>query len=783
MWDRIAAFTLRNRGIILSIILGSTLVMGYYASKVQLAYDMQKLVPKTDPEFITYTTFKKEFGEDGNKLAIGFKSDKLFTLDVFNRFAALTKKTGEINGVKDAVSITNLVNLVRNDSLMQFQSVKIADKLPTTQSELDSLKVLIGGLKFYNNLLYNPKTNVALLVVSIKQTVLDSATRTAVIAKIKDACIDFGNQTKTELHYSGLPYIRNQYSTKVRDEILLFTVIAFVVTALLIYLFFRSFSTLLISLGFIIIGVVWCIGLTVLLDYKITILIGTLPPLLVVIGVQNTIYLINIYHEEFRRHKNQAKALSRVISKNGAAAFLINITTAVGFGAFYFTDSSILEQYGAVSFLTICAIFIFTLLGLPVVYSFLKPPSLKQTDHLENVSMKKFLDWVTFQVFNHQRRIYFWTLALLVFSSIFIYRLKPLAYMVDDIPHSDKLYTDLLFFQDNFKGVMPFEIIVESSDPNGMNSASSLQKIYTLQNKLKNFKEFSKPMSIVEMVSFANQAYHDGDPKYYRIPSNTELGNILSYVPQSDSGNNIMESMMDKDYTKARISYQMADVGSIRMREITDEVKSIASQIFTKETYDVKITGTSAIFLKGNSYLFDSLMQSSLWALLIITFTLGLLFPSIKMITLSIIPNVIPLIITAGVMGYLMVPLKPSTILVFSIAFGITVDCTIHFVSKFRSELKKKNKSLRECLSNVIDEVGVSMIYTSIALFSGFMIFAFSDFQGTVALGLLTGITILVGLFANLFLLPALILTFEKGLNPKEELKETVIDLPDQDEE
>lgn len=784
MWDKIASAVMRYRVWWLLIILGLTGFMGYHASKIQLAYDMQKLVPKTDKDFITYINFKNKFGEDGNKLIIGVQTENFWKLDYFRRFSALCDSLSNIPGVTDVISPTRVVSLQVDDSLQQFVTEALFHKDIQSQEELDSLYEVFENLRFYDKLIFNKDSGVALCIVSIEQKVLDSEIRNALLRKAFQHCDKFATDTKTTIHYSGLPYIRNEFSTKVKNEITLFTVIAFGITALLILLFFRSLTTLLISLFFIAIGVIWCLGISQLYGFKITMLIGTLPTLLVVIGVQNTIYLINKYHDEYRRHGNKMKSLTRIISRIGVASFLINITTAIGFGVFYFTESAVLEQFGIVAFWAINAIFVITLVGLPIAYSFLPAPSSKQIQHLENRNITRFLEWVRFMVFHHKRRIYFWSLALTVFAGIYMWRLKPLAFMVDDIPHNSKLYQDLEFFQKHFKGVMPFEIVVECTEENGAKNYTTLNKIYALQKKLEKFPELSKPISLVEMVRFANQTIHDGEPKYYRLPPTTELGQIAMYMPEPSAGRkNLMAGLVDKDYHELRVSYQMADVGSVRMKEITDEVQHIIDEMFPKEQFDVHITGTSAIFLKGNSYLYDSLISSTFWALVMIAFTMGLLFPSLKMIIISLIPNCIPLIITAGIMGYLQIPLKPSTILVFSISFGIAVDATIHFVTTFRRELKHSDKSLRETLSHVIMEVGHSMIYTNIALFAGFMIFVFSDFQGTKALGWLTGTTLLVGMFANLFLLPALILSFEKGLNPKEELSDSVIDLPEEEED
>ncbi|MBL7811673.1 MAG: MMPL family transporter [Bacteroidetes bacterium] len=812
MWDRIATYILKNRLVFVIGILLFTGVAAWFSSKAELAYDMQKLIPKDDPEFVVYQDFKKTFGEDGNKVVIGFETRDLFKLPLFTDFHKLGNEISRQDGVLDVLSPARVYNLQLDTSDM-FGITALADSIPATQQELDSIGEIFLNMRFYEGLLYNRKNNVALMVVSLKDSVLNSKGRIPLIQNIQRLCDEFGKRQKLEMHYSGLPFVRTEFATNVRREIVLFTIIAFFVTALLILAFFRSFSTLLVSMLFIVIGVVTMLGVSGILGYKLTLLTGTLPPLLVVIGVQNTIYLINKYHEEYKRHRNKARALSRIISKIGVATFLINFTTAIGFGTFYFTKTTVLEQFGVVAFITINIIFFINIIGIPALYSFLPVPSDKQTAHLDNRTINNFLSWVRYSAFNRKRRIYFWSIVLTAFSCVYIVKLRPLAFMVDDIPHSSKVYQDLVFFQKNFKGVMPLEIIVtcyegpedyeaESETDSaatrkkaeagtrrvkegGASSAEVLNKANSLQKALRRFDaELSKPISLVEMVSFANQVYNENDPVQYRVPNATNLGDISSRIPEAKpGGKNLLAGLLDKGQTKLRISYQMKDVGSIRMDSLISEIKQIAGGIFPKERYDVSVTGTSAVFLKGNSYLYESLWSSTLWSLLIISLTMALLFPSFKMIIISVIPNIIPLLVTAGLMGYFAIPLKPSTILVFSIAFGITIDATIHFMSTLRRELLHTQKTLREALSDTIMEVGLSMIYTMVALFAGFLIFVFSRFQGTQSLGWLTAVTLFTGLAANLFLLPALILSFEKGLNPKEELKESVLELPDENED
>jgi len=355
---------------------------------------------------------------------------------------------------------------------------------------------------------------------------------------------------------------------------------------------------------------------------------------------------------------------------------------------------------------------------------------------------------------------------------------------VDDVPKYTKLYKDLKFFEDNFSGIMPLEIVIDCGEEDGLKDTRNLQRIVTLQKRLEEFPELSRAFSIVDMLAFANQSWHDGNPKYYRLPNKTTMASIANYLPQKENNSDgIMGSMVDREYRKARISLQVKDVGSEKMQVLTDNIRTQLNDIFPKSQFQTKITGNSYLFMIGNRYLVKSLFQSVLIAFVLIAIIMGSLFTSFKMVLVSLIPNTIPLFITAGIMGFFGVPLKPSTILVFSIAFGIAIDDTIHFLAKFRQELKVGKKPIKSVLSLTVKEMGSSLVYTSVVLFFGFIIFSFSEFQGTVSLGILTSISLFFALFANLFVLPALILSYEKRLNPRHELKESVIELPNENEE
>jgi predicted RND superfamily exporter protein len=778
MWQKLGTFILRNRFWLLISI--GILVVGaaYEATKVQLSYDFAKTVPADDPDFVEYLAFKKVFGEDGSVLVVGIKSAKLFEKDFFNQWIKLTQQVKNIDGVENVLSLGNLFTLQKNDSLHTISLLPLIKGQFNSQTEVDSIKKLIENIPFYEGLLYNPKTNVTLLAVTLNKQKLDSKDRIALVKEIEQVCLEFGKQQQLEMHFSGLPYVRTIFSSKVASEIIIFTYLSIFITALFIFLFFRFFSAVIFSLIVVVIAVVCTTASIPLFGYKVTMLTGILPPLMVIIGIQNCIYLLNVYHQEYRAHGNKMLAIIRLISKNGLPLFLTNVTTAVGFCVFSFSGSAMLDQFSIVSGINIMLVYIISLVFIPIVYSYLPPPKLKHTKHLDNVGLNAVMAWCNRMVYTKRTVIYVTTFIICAISVWGAFKVQNLGYVVDDLPKDDKVYTDLKFFESNLKGVLPYEIKIDTKKEGGVKDYATLQKISKLQKELAEFPEFSKSLSIADLLKYANQAYHNGDKKYYIVPSVLEISEIIAYLPQQKAGGqNMMKSMVDSTYRLARISIQMADIGSAAMKPLNVRVKQKVDELFAPEKYNVKLTGTSIIFLKGNDYLVENLLQSMISALIIISLMMAFLFFSWKMVLISLIPNIVPLLMTLGIMGFFDIRLKPSTIIIFSIAYGIVVDFTIHFLAKYRNSLKRNNWDMSKAIPKSLTEAGPSIIYTAVALFFGFIIFAASNFGGTVALGVLTSLSLLFGMLMNLLLLPSLLLTLEKSINNKEEFSKTLVEL------
>ncbi|MBE7443159.1 MAG: MMPL family transporter [Flavobacteriales bacterium] len=797
MWFNLSKIILKNRLAFLIVIGIITLVMGFLAQNVRMSYQMAQMLPKTDSTYIDYENFKNTFGTDGSVVVIGIKNKDLFEINNFNAWYDLThnlksikvpfkkdKKEIVVNGVTEALSIANAYTLTRNEEEKQFDLQQLVTKKPSTQLEVDSLKAVLLSYPFYEGFLYSDSTQATLIAVTLNREVLDSKYRKGLFTAIDNLLGKFEETTGIKIHKSGLPYIRANSSTKIANEIKIFLFLSILITAFILYLFFRSFKATMYSLLVVCIGVIWSLGILVLFNFEITILTGLIPPLIIVIGIPNCIFLLNKYHAEFKKHGNQIKSLSRVIQKTGNAIFLTNTTTAVGFATFIFTKSSILVEFGIVAAIDIVLVFVLSILLIPIIFSFLEEPKTKHTKHLENKLMEKLVEKLINLVTYHRKKIYLATVLVVAFGFYGISLITTTGNIVDDLPKDDPIVTDLKFFEENFKGVMPFEVIIDTKKKNGVfaDNAKTLYKIKKLQKELAAYNEFSDPLSVVEAIQFSYQAYKKGNPKFYILPPATELNKLKEYISK-DSTRKDFSSFIDKDNQITRVSFQMADIGSQELEVLLAEIKPKIDSIFSPHEYNITLTGTSVAFLKGTNYLVENLFTSLALAIVLIASIMSVLFSSIRMVVVSLIPNLIPLITTAALMGYIGIPIKPSTILIFSIAFGISVDDTIHFLAKYRQELKLHKVGIKKSVLAALRETGVSMIYTSTILFFGFGVFTVSSFGGTVALGFLVSFTLMIAILADLILLPSLLLSLDKALTTKAFKKEPLFEIYDEEED
>lgn len=742
-------------------------------------------MPKDHKVNIQYDQFLKHFGEEGNVIVIGVKDSTIFTPKKFNNWNNLAKQIDSFPEIDYTIAIGDIKKLVRDDKNKKFVTEPLYKNLPTTTKEITEIKdELFEKLPFYQNLLYNNETHTLQTVVYINKDIVNTAARRDLISKKFNPLIaNFEKENNINVRVSGMPYIRTMNAENIIGEMRMFVLLALGVTALIFFFFFRSFRATFITLLVVMVGVVWAFGFIGWFRYEISVLMALIPPLIIVIGVPNAVFFINKYQQEIKNHGNQAKSLQRVITKIGSATLMTNITTASGFATFIFTKSNLLVEFGIIASINIITIFILALCLIPIIYSFMPMPKDKHLKHLDRSWMDGIVNWIENMVRNQRLTIYLSTVAIIIASMIGLYQMKISGSLIDDMPKSKEFYSDILFFEKEFGGIMPLEILVDTKEPKGVMELSTLKRIEKLNETIDEIPELSKPISIVNLVKYSKQAFYSGIPKYYQLPTSQDKNYILTYAKNSESNTDMLKNFVDSTGQFARITTYMKDIGTTKMEGIEERLNARINNVFKPNKYNVTMTGKALVFLKGTKYLINNLVLSLSLAILLIAIFMAFMFRSFKMILISILPNILPLLITAGLMGYFQIPLKPSTILVFSIAFGISVDDTIHFLAKYRQELQVNRWKIKKSVYGALRETGVSMFYTSIVLFFGFLVFTISSFGGTKALGGLVSITLLFAMLSNLLLLPSLLLTLESRIANKKTLKKPIVPiLPLEDE-
>lgn len=771
MWGSIAGFILKFRLWLLMLLAAACMFMGYEASKIELSYEYIRAIPTDNPKYLAYQDFLQKFGDDGNLLVMGIQTDKLFTKDFFNDYILLNRDLKKVNGVEQVLSIPDAIILIKNESTQKLIPKSLFPAPFITQEKLDSARRAFENQLFYRSLLYNPATHTYLAAIHVNKQVINSAARTEVVGRIVQLGDAFGTAHQVQLHYSGLPLIRTNMATKVASEMKWFLLGSVLLSALILLLFFRSFSTMILSLLVVIIGVVFSLATMHFFGYKITLLNALIPPLIVVIGIPNCIYFLNKYHTSFKENGGKKKALYEMIRKMGIVTLFCNIAAAIGFGVFAFTKSAILKEFGIVAGINIMLLFFISIILLPAALSYLPDPKPRHMSYLTNRWLTALLDRLENWTIHHKTIIYITTALILVFSLAGTLRLKSEGFILDDLPKTDPVYADLKFFEKNFKGVMPLEILINTKRKNGLraNMLGTFGKIEKLSAFIDSSPVMAKPLSIVEGLKFVRQAYYHNDSSDYALPNDFDITFLAPYLNMKSDSNskpgNVMKlanSFIDSNKQTTRISVNMADVGSVRLPQILQKIEKRSSELFDSTKYSVELTGTTVTFLEGSAFIIHGLKQSILWAFMLIAACMLYLFRSLRILICSLLPNVIPLVITAGVMGWVGVPLKPSTVLVFSIALGIAIDITIRFLVNYKQD-QLKDEPVRDAVVRTIHSTGISIIYTSLVLIAGFVIFCFSGFGGTQALGWLTSLTLVMATLTNLLFLPALLISISKS--------------------
>jgi predicted RND superfamily exporter protein len=840
MWSRVASFILRNRLFILAIIGIITVFFGYYAvTSLKVDNRFGNTLPKDDPIQMDYENFKLQFGEDGSTLVIAVQTDSLYTEENLKKWRELGYKILKFKGVDNVVSEATLFGMTNNIAKNEFEIHRIFSDTTFRDKSIEDVRKEIRKNPIYRGLLYNDTSNVSLLMIGIDEKVLSNPKKSDVVLKIEELANQYEKHFG-KVYFAGLPHIRVVVGKRIVAEMYIFLALSIFASSLLLFIFFRSLYVVFLCNTVVFISVIWALGSIAFMGFELSIIMALIPPLLIVIGVPNCVFLITRYHQEYVRLDNKMRALFVMIKRIGSVTFLTNLTTAVGFVTF--TSSDKLAQFGIISSWNIMVVFVLSLAIIPIFASFAKPPKPRHLKHLSRIYSQGFIEIIVKLVTKYRPWIYVSSVVLVIFSLYGMTKIISTGNVTSDIPKDDPILLDLKFVEHHFGGSIPFEITVDYKEKGRLFNIETMRKVESIQQLFAKDTLFSKSISYVDLIKSINMAYHRGDPSKFTLISNRDKLRLKKYIDKLDlsslnGGAVSLKSLVDTTNTTLRIRMQMKDLSidkvgptldalKIKTEKILNPDKTILERLYSKivkgnagamdsiiyehtgvfnnltalvsngndqkqmafdmnpdkiksymgtaqfnknlkkaieaEYYDLVFTGIKVVQTEGTKYLFVNLLQSLIFAVISIAIMMAFLFRSFRIILVSMIPNIIPLLFTAGIMGYFQIPLKPSTILVFGIALGITVDNAILFLGKYRNELKQHGWDVRFAILHSLRETGLGIFYTSVILFFGFLMFVFSQFGGTKALGLLVSITIMVGMATNLIILPALLLTLER---------------------
>jgi predicted RND superfamily exporter protein len=816
-------------------------------------------LPTDSPVQMDYLKFKEQFGEDGSTLVIAIKSDSLHNERNFKKWLELTQKIKKFKGVENVISEATLFTIKNNVEASKFEINRIFSDTTYRKKTIDSIKREIRVNPIYKNLLYNDDKKVSLLLVGMNEECLADKKRNKFVFEIEELAQSYSKHFGKP-YFAGLPHIRVVIGKRIVNEMYIFLGLSVLASSILLYIFFRSLRVVMQCNLVVFVSVIWALGSIALFGFQLSIMMALIPPLLIVIGVPNCVFLITRYHQEYVQFNNKTRALFTMIRRIGSVTFLTNLTTAVGFCTF--TSSEKLAQFGIISSLNIMVVFVLSICIIPIMASISKPPKPRHLKHLYRVYSQGFIEYIVIIITKYRRWVYVGSVAILVVSIFGMTKIISTGNVTSDLPKKDPILLDMKFIEKNFGGSIPFEVTIDYKRKGRLFSTETLEKVEEIQAVFTRDTLFSKSLSMVDFIKVINMAYYGNNPEQYKIISNKDKLRLKKYVDKFDAegineGNISLKNLVDTAHHTLRIRMQMKDVGSYKvadkvdsLRREVDEIlnpdKRSLERLFSKvekgdksaidsilyehsavfsnlisiiskgndeleyafnldpekinayknkpnfnkllrtainqEYYDLTFTGTSVVAAEGTKYLFINLVQSLVFAIISIALLMAFLFRSFTIILISMIPNIIPLLFTAGIMGYFKIPLKPSTLLVFGIALGITVDNAILFLAKYRQELKQHAWDIKYSILQSLRETGLGIFYTSVILFFGFIMFIFSQFGGTKGLGLLVSITILVGMATNLIILPSLLLSLERRVITKS-FKEPYFDIYDEEED
>lgn len=741
------------------LVIAITLPLLYQWKNITFSYEFEDFLPQYDDNAQIFKDFKERFASDNDFLLLALeKKSGIFDSTFLKK---VEKIESDIAKLDDVTAVRSILSM----SEFRFMPGGLVVEIPYIH--LDSLRLDKDSVRIYSHEeLVNQfvSENGRSLCLFIKHTDFLSKERSDILSDKLYALLD-----KAELddyHLIGRVVGQRYYVEKMMSEMMLFISISVILVILFLWIAFRSIWGILLPQVVLYLSAIWVIGSMGLFNEPINILLVLLPSILFVVGMSDVIHLVSKYIDNLRDGMPKNDAVINAVKEIGLATLLTSVTTAIGFISLIVIPVKPIQSFAIFVSLAVVITFIITILTLPALFIFSKAP----------VVAEKYKNPIWHRVL---AKTFKWTLRnrktiplafLLVFGvSLFgVTKLESNNFLMDELKDDNPVKMSFNYMDDNYGGIRPFELMIELKNPeqNQFWDKEVLQDFERVQDYLEDEYGVQRLTSLITFLKTANRSFKSGLHSNYKLPENKgDIARFKKQLQRLENGQ-ILRLVVDSTQQFARITGTIPDWGNKKVTAKNDALEIFLKNELKSPYFDVKLTGTAHLLdlnLKTLSY---NMMQGLILASVIIAVLMAILYRSFTMTIISLIPNMLPLIVVAGLMGLMGINLKISTAITFTIAFGIAVDDTIHFLSKLKLELSK-GKTLLRALRTTYITTGKAIILTSLVLLAGFFMLILSDFEGTFAMGALVSLSLFVAVVADLMLLPLLLLAFYRPRKSK----------------
>ncbi len=749
--QRVADFILRHPRVVFAALVAVSLAAGLYllVAGVRFDYNLENFLPAEDPTIQEYKAFTEAYEPDDAFIVVGFEAEDVFAFETLRDIRAMTAALEAIDGVEDVASVTSAENLRGT-----FDGIEIAPLVGNIVDHPDSLRAIeaaVQGDSLATGYVVNREGTATALFIRIRPDLNHYDTRGAIIDEAQAALAPFA--ADYTFRWSGYPYLRNAYVTMLQFEVVRSVGLASLVIVLVLIWMFRNVRGVVIPLVVVWLGLLWTIAAMMLLGNPIDVLTSTLAAIILVVAVADSLHLLAKYYDGLLTLDKRA-AIRQMVVRLGAATLLTSVTTAIGFGTLATSQVVPMKRFGAFTALGVMLTFVISVALVATVLLWTKPPTEKQIKRLSLGGFTRGLRWVDGFAERHAKGIVVATLMICGVGALGASQLRVNSYINDDLGPRTQVYQDIRFFEDHIVSPFRFETVLTASEPDAFKDPALLQTVAAVEDYLLAEPAVKRIVSPTDLLKQLNRAMRGDSAEAYRLPESADLAAQYFFLLEL-TDEDALRRFVDFDYGEVRISAMMNDVGSAEIKAFRERFDAFLAETLPP---DVEATQTGTIVLAAglSDYLVQSLLLSIGLAFVFISLLMGFLFRDVKLVIISLIPNVVPLLLIAGLMGFVGIEIKPATAVIFSIAFGIAIDDTIHMLARLRQEMQA-GVPFRAALTATILGTGKAVLLTSLILFGGFIVLTTSVFQSTTYMGLLVSTTVALALIADLFLLPALL--------------------------